>query len=117
MKDLKEYLNESLEPTTIAAMILGVSSVLSSITVMLTSLRNEQSYPGEYNPIKRIQSWFADRKTKKIIDRLSDDEDIKAFLSQPNYKQQNGWRELLKSKLSEDELKYIARITKTKFVQ
>ena len=59
-----------------------------------------------------IKEWCEDKKLSKIIDRLKVDPDIKQFFSQSYRKQQSGWRDLLKSKLSDDEIKYIRKITK-----
>ena len=61
-----------------------------------------------------IKSWWYDKRAKQIMSKLFDDDEIKNFLNQPKYKQDRGWRDLLKSKLSEDEYKYITRITKNK---
>ncbi len=118
MKDLTSFIKESLfgiDPSVISLLILTTGVTVSN--AILGICLSTKYTPSSYNPTikERIQRWLSDRKTKKIIDRLSEDKDVQDFLKQPNYKQKTGWRDLLKSKLSEDELKYIALITKSKF--
>ena len=117
MKNLNEYINESLLGAGLAALAIGTGVISYAIPALINFACNDDDrltgvapYPHEI-----VMDWYHDKKVAKIIDRLKDDEDIIAFFSQPKYKQQHGWKELIKSKLSNDELKYIARITKTKF--
>ena len=119
MKQLTEYLsytqeneesiNESGELASVLAIICScVAFILQTYTV--TELIKDD------NPLslfkKEIKNWWYDKKAKKIIKRLIDDDDIKDFFNQPRYKQERGWRKLLTSKLSDDELKYLTHITK-----
>lgn len=115
MKNLNEYINESLFGAG-----LGVAALAGSViyaTLALINFAFKDVYPNGVAPYPHevIKDWYENKKIAKIFDRLKDDEDIIAFFSQPKYKQQHGWNELIKSKLSNDELKYIAKITKTKF--
>lgn len=112
MKNLNEYIDESL-------LGAGLAAWAGTVTYAIIALINficDDVYPNgalRY-PHEVIKDWYADKKVAKIIDRLKDDEDIIAFFNQPRYKQR-GWKQLIKSKISTDELKYIAKITKTKF--
>ena len=115
MKNLDEYINESLIGAGLTALAIGAGVISYAIPALINfvfadNYPNSAPYPHEI-----IMDWYNDKKVAKIINRLKDDEDIIAFFSQPQYKQQRGWKELIKTKLSDDELKYIARITKTKF--
>ena len=112
MKSLLEYINESLLgalASTGAALALGTISVSYLIPLIINFIYGED---GLYYPHEMIKKWLEDKKFAKIVDRLKADPDIKRFLSQSYRKQESGWRDLLKSKLSDDEIKYIRRITK-----
>lgn len=112
MKSLTEYMNESLLgvlASTGAALALGTISVSYLIPLIINFIYGEDCL---YYPHEMIKKWLEDKKLAKIVDRLKADPDIKRFLSQPYRKQESGWRDLLKSKLSDDEIKYIRRITK-----
>jgi hypothetical protein len=50
-----------------------------------------------------------DKKLKQILLKLKGDEDLKPFLKDPNKK---GIRKVLATKLSEDEMKYLNKITR-----
>ena len=117
MKNLNEYLNESLLGAGLATLAIGTGVISYAIPALINFVCNDDDrltgivpYPHEF-----VVNWYKDKKVAKIIDRLKEDEDVIAFFNQPKYKQQRGWKELIKSKLSDNELKYIARITKTKF--
>ena len=112
MKSLNEYINESIIGAGLAALAVGAGVISYAIPALLNFGEENNIIP---YPHELVIDWYKDKKVAKIIDRLKEDEDVMAFFKQPRYKQQRGWRELIKSKLSEDELKYIARITKTKF--
>ena len=115
MKNITEYINESLIGAGLTALAVGAGVISYAIPALLNwafedNYPNSAPYPHEF-----VMNWYKDKKVAKIIDRLKEDEDVIAFFNQPKYKQQRGWKELIKSKLSDNELKYIARITKTKF--
>lgn len=100
MKDIKEFITE------------GIGAIRGKDGKMHT-------YPGELfdefkYDINAIKSWWHDKKAHKIIDKIIDDPDIMGYFEQPKNKQRSGWVDLLKSKLSEDEYKYIYKITKAK---
>lgn len=105
-------MNESLIGAGLTALAIGAGVISYAIPALLNFTLGDDVAP---YPHELVIDWYNDKKVAKIIDRLKDDEDIIAFFSQPKYKQQHGWKELIKSKLSNDELKYIAKITKTKF--
>lgn len=112
MKNLSEYIDESIIGAGLTALAIGAGVISYAIPALLNFTLGDGVAP---YPHELVIDWYNDKKVAKIIDRLSKDEDIMAFFKQPRYKQQSGWRELIKSKLSEGELKYIAKITKTKF--
>lgn len=105
-------IEESIIGAGLTALAIGTGVISYAIPALLNFTFGEKvaSYPHEL-----VIDWYSDNKVAEIIDRLRKDEDITTFFKQPRYKQQRGWRELIKSKLSEGELKYIDKITKTKF--
>ena len=112
MKSLTEYVNESLLGMLVgtgAALAAGAVSVSYLVPWIINFIYGDDS---AYYPHEMIKKWCEDKKFYKIVDRLKSDPDIKKFFSQSHKKQQSGWRDLLKSKLSDDEIKYIRRITK-----
>ena len=125
MKDIKTYINESdynifedIMVNESLAPLLPLVMVQISMLIMMTSknyVTNSGRYSG-YEPsiLDQIKSWWKDKKAAKIIKKLALDDEIQKFLQQSPSKQQSGWRDLLKSKLDENELEYITRITKNK---
>ncbi len=65
--------------------------------------------------IDKIKEWWKEHKdnkeVKKIVAKLKNDSEIKSFLQNPK---QKGWRELVKKKLSGNELEYLNKISKNK---
>ena len=124
MKDIKKYIYESdyniFDDVTINESSLGLllpllmSQVSMLILMTAKNLHSSCSYDYEPSMLDTIKSWWKDKKAAKIIKRLALDDEIQKFLQQSPSKQQSGWRDLLKTKLDENELEYIARITKTK---
>jgi hypothetical protein len=81
------------------------------IMMRATSSTSTGSYD-EMSMLDKVKSWLKDKKANKIAKELIKDIDIQNFLAQSQRKQQSGWRELLKSKLTEDDYQYITRLTK-----
>lgn len=116
MKNLSEYINESLLGAGLAVAAVAGGVAYATLALINFACNDDDRFTGVAPyPHEIVKDWYENKQIAKIIDRLKDDEDIIAFFTQPEYKQQHGWTELIKSKLSNDELKYIAKITKTKF--
>jgi hypothetical protein len=112
VRNLNEYINESLIGAGLTAIVIGTGVISYAIPTLLNFTLGNDVVP---YPHKLVVDWYNDKKVAKIIDRLKKDEDVMTFFKQPRYKQQRGWRDLIKAKLSDCEIKYIAEITKTKF--
>ena len=112
MKNLSEYIDESIIGAGLTALAIGAGVISYAIPALLNFTLGDDVAP---YPHELVIDWYNDKKVAKIIDRLKKDGEVMAFFKQPRYKQQRGWRDLIKSKLSDSELKYIAKITKTKF--
>ena len=104
----EELINEDVLLTSVLATQMMVVSTQIFCMVMQNS-----DFSG-FNLIDTIKNWWKDIKANKIIKKLAQDEDIKQFLKDNEGKQGKGWRDLLRSKLSENEYEYITRITQNK---
>ena len=111
MKTLVEKINESVVNEGLAEISMIISSIILSISMFVCGELYVQA-AGLPSPYTIFKSWIKDKKAAKIAEKLAKDPDIVSFLDQPKSKQQQGWRNLLQSKLSEDEFEYITRITK-----
>lgn len=120
MKTLKDFLridedsheiNESLDPTTISVLILLGTQIINS-SIMIASRSTSIGSYDEMSMLDKVKSWLKDKKANKIAKELIKDIDIQNFLAQSPRQQQSGWRDLLKSKLTEDDYQYITRLTK-----
>lgn len=100
-------INESIVLNTLTLIILFVAQTLQIAMISYTPNHDEITL------MDRIKSWLKDKKANKIAKNLVKDQDIINFLNQPNRKQQTGWRDLLKTKLSKEEFEYIYRLTKS----
>lgn len=119
MKQLTEYLSytqENEESINESSELASVLAILCSCIAFSMQIWTITDIVKDENPLQyfksEIKNWWYDKKAKKIIKKLLDDDDIKDFFNQPQYKQKTGWRKLLTSKLSDDELKYLTHITK-----
>ena len=118
MKDIKEYIvTENFSEELINEDVLLTSILASQMMVVSTQLfcmaMQNSDFSG-FNLIDTIKNWWKDIKANKIIKKLAQDEDIKQFLKDNEGKQGKGWRDLLRSKLSENEYEYITKITQNK---
>lgn len=128
MKSINEFLSdknslfkESVVEESVVDPVSGWLTVgafmatASLLFALLTSLYNKMT-PEPFHEtswLDDIKNWWKDKKANKIIKRISEDPEVKEFLSDYN-DNKSGWRKLLKTKLSEEELKYLRSITKNK---
>jgi hypothetical protein len=117
MKTLTDIINENdydqidegtIDPS-MGALIVGQFMLVSTLVMGL--IKNIGQNDGN-SCIEEIKYWWNNKKANKIIKRLAKDEEIKQFLS--DYKNNKGWRDLLRKKLSDKELEYLTSITKSK---
>ena len=112
MEGLNKYINESIAASLLSQIIpMGVGLLVGWIIMCFV---NRDLRENIKENIKYIKSVWEDKKAQKIIKKLAEDPEIKEFFELSRYKQKGKWIELLKSKLTEDEYKYIKYITKDK---
>ena len=118
MKDIKEYIvtenfsEELINEDALLTSVLAIQMMTVSTQMFCMAMQNSD-FSG-FNLIDTIKNWWKDIKANKIIKKLAQDEDIKQFLKDNEGKQVKGWRDLLRSKLNENEYEYITRITQNK---
>jgi hypothetical protein len=118
MKDIKEYIvtenfsEELINEDALLTSVLATQMIVVSTQIFCMGMQNSDF--SCFNLIDTIKNWWKDIKANKIIKKLAQDEDIKQFLKDNEGKQGKGWRDLLRSKLSENEYEYITRITQNK---
>ena len=113
MKSLRQYVRESKVNESVVGGILMSTAIAMLIGVGANEIQSKLER-GYFPILAKIKKWWGDNRAAKIIDRLKQDKDVREFLEQKKSYQNRGWRELLKSKLSDNEIKYLARITKDK---
>lgn len=118
MKNIKDFLNvNESQKEQVNESVAEIVTLTSSMIVilcniyMMTGISKSDGYDSIFDVIKQ---WWRDRKIKKICKRLAEDSEIKEFLDLPQNKQRGKWRNLLKEKLSEEEMKYISSISRNK---
>ena len=79
MKNLSEYIDESIIGTGLAALAIGTGVISYAIPALLNFTFGEKVslYPHEL-----VIDWYSDKKVAVIIDRLRKDEDIITFFKQ-----------------------------------
>ena len=118
MKDIKEYIvtenfsEELINEDVLLTSILATQMMVVSTQIFCMTMQNSD-FSG-FNLIDTIKNWWKDIKANKIIKKLAQDEEIQQFLKDNEGKQGKGWRDLLRSKLNENEYEYITRITQNK---
>lgn len=111
---LKSYLNENLEVNeSIVGGVLLSTALAMAIGVGANEIQSKLER-GYFPLLAKIKKWWGDNRAAKIINKLKNDSDVREYLSQKKSYQRSGWRELLKSKLTDSEIKYLARVTKDK---
>lgn len=65
------------------------------------------------NPLYFWDKWKKNSRVRKIIDNLKNDIDVITFLKKPESQQMGKWKDLLRSKLGEEDQKLINSISKS----
>jgi len=64
------------------------------------------------NPLDWWRKWKGNRRLRRIIDILKKDTEVMEFLKKPESQQRGKWKILLKSKLGEEDHKFINSISR-----
>ncbi len=119
MKDIKEFLNNTNQTEEVKEINESVTEIIVLTSYMITIICQLMVMTGfailgnEEGMFDGIKYWWRDKKVRKIVKRLAEDSEIKAFLDQPKSKQK-GWKKLIETKLSDKEMKYIHSISRNK---
>lgn len=124
MKDIKEFLNnnQNEEFEEINESVTGIITLTSLMIVIICQLMKlndvgiKDITGGVEDIFDDIKYWWRDKKIRKVTKRLAEDSEVKAFFDQPISKQK-GWRKLIETKLTDEEIKYLRLISKDKVSQ
>lgn len=116
MSNDQELLEEAYEmvcengipPAVLLPIVTLLGSIIGSSLSQFVGIYNEDPRTLK----EKIQAWFRDRTLKKIAKRLKDDPEVIDFVRNPTKK---GWRIMMSSKLSEDELQYLKSLNRSYF--
>jgi hypothetical protein len=97
-----------IPPAVLLPIITLLGSIIGSSLSQFVGIYNEDPRTLK----EKIQAWFRDRILKKIAKRLKDDPEVIDFVQNPTKK---GWRIMMSSKLTEDELQYLKSLNRSYF--
>ena len=112
-----QTLNEDIDPATLVILMQAGVAIGGALGALAA---NNMSAGGYLNPadgrsvIQRIKDWWKSRKDTTAIEaiakRLNKDPEVVEFAKS---KKRTGWRELLKKKLTGNEVAYINKVYRT----
>jgi ABC-type long-subunit fatty acid transport system fused permease/ATPase subunit len=114
-KDIKllaeayEQICEDINPVIVMLPLI----VAVAVSIGLGTISSQ--WIGPYDPRtfkEKIQDWFKERKLISIAKRLKNDPEVVEFVKNPRMK---GWQEMIKTKLSPEEIEYVKRLNRSHF--
>jgi hypothetical protein len=117
MKHVKTYeafLNEQEElinEDAMAALFIFMQALMMSGPVIALGIKNG-AFDNLRTPAEVVRDWKRDRVVSAAVERLSQDPDVIAFLQLPHSQQRGKWKDLLTTKLTDKEMKYINSISR-----
>lgn len=125
-EEIEKELNEQnyLLNEDLSMQLLWLLQAAAAAGISISAARNVAASmadnPGRgFHPIEDLKAWWARRKKDKavqsIVNKLKDDPEVKAFMSQSQSSQRGKWYKLIEPKLSGEEKQYLRSITKTQF--
>lgn len=112
MKTLREHLNENISSNINEAFDPIVFSGLSLAYMVIGFFERELGKGYMYNPenmIDDISNWIKDKKAGRIAKQLTQDKDVQTHMMN---NEKTGWKDLILSKISKDDFKYLANLMK-----
>jgi hypothetical protein len=109
-----DFINENeelLNEDAMAALAIFMQALMMSGPVIAMGIRNG-AFDDLRTPAQVVRDWQKDRIVGPAVERLSQDPDVIEFLKLPGTKQRGKWQELLKTKLTDKEMKYINSISR-----
>ena len=115
----EDPIKEGLLKEDIATQLIFSLILIAQAAMIGGSLAKMSSIGSGYNlgPIDSIKKWWNDKKTdnvvKSIVNKIKTDPELIDFLKLPASQQRGKFRNMVATKLSSDELKYLNRINKS----
>ena len=115
----EDPIKEGLLKEDIATQLIFSLILIAQAAMIGGSLAKMSSVGSGYNlgPIDSIKKWWNDKKTdntvKSIVNKIKTDPELIDFLKLPASQQRGKFRNMVATKLSSDELKYLNRINKS----
>jgi hypothetical protein len=111
----KAQINEDIDPMIMAILLMQVGTLVGGI-LGTSAARAKVNLSGDDRSIfQKVKDWWKSRKDtaaiEAIVKRLNKDPEVIEFV---NGKNRTGWKELLKKKLTGNEIAYINRVYKTR---
>ena len=115
----EEFLNESEgnlnEDSSVALALILQAAMVNGLLIGHMAANSGDGF----HPIEDLKAWWSKRKKDKavqsIVDKLKDDPEVSAFMSQTDAAQRGKWYKLIEPKLNDEEKQYLKSITRTKF--
>jgi hypothetical protein len=114
IQTFESFLNEQeelLNEDAMAALAIFMQALIMSGPVIAMGIRNG-AFDDLRTPAQVVRDGQKDRIVGPAVERLSQDPDVIAFLQLPSSQQRGKWKELLKTKLTDKEMKYINSISR-----
>ena len=111
----KTQINEDIDPMIMAILLMQVGTLVGGI-LGTSAARAKVNLSGDDRSIfQKVKDWWKSRKDtaaiEAIVKRLNKDPEVIEFVKS---KKRTGWKELLKKKLTGNEISYINRVYKTR---
>ena len=117
LTEQRQTLNEDIDPATLVVLMQAGVAIGGALGVLATKKLSDAGY---LNPadgrsvIQRVKDWWKSRKDtaaiEGIVKRLNKDPEVVEFAKS---KTTTGWKELLKKKLTGNEVAYINKVYRT----
>jgi len=108
------FINESEEPLNedaAAALVIVMQALMMTGPVIALGIR-QGVFDDLRTPAQVVRDWKKDRVVGPAVERLSQDPEVIEFLKLPGTQQRGKWQDLLKTKLTDKEMKYINSISR-----
>jgi hypothetical protein len=112
----KTQINENIDPAT-AALLIQVGTLVGGALGAAAAFYKASSNLSmdDRSMVQKVKDWWKSRKDtaaiEAIVKRLNKDPEVVEFVKNKN---KTGWRELLKKKLTGNEVEYINKVYRTR---
>jgi len=108
------FISESADPLNedaVQALAIVMQALMLSGPIVALGVK-QGVFDDLRTPAQVVRDWKKDRVVGPAVERLSQDPEVIEFLQLPHSKQRGKWQDLLKTKLTDKEMKYINSISR-----